>query len=170
MPVLLEGSCHCRAVKYTVESNTPVPFCLCQCSICRKVGGYMGSVNIMGNYNTFKILRGEDKIKVYQGALEFDANDKPTKPGNSKRSFCSNCSSMLWNYHDEWPEWIYPFASTIDKPNPLPPIPEGYKLIAIKRDSCPDHVPLPEGVKGEKGYGSMESIEAWHKKTGAWVD
>ena len=61
----------------TAQSNTPVPFCvglpphlaclhspqLCQCSICRKVGGYMGSVNIMGNYNTFKILRGEDKIK-----------------------------------------------------------------------------------------------------------
>jgi hypothetical protein len=36
---------------------------MCQCSICRKVGGFMGSVNMMGNTNTFKIIRGEDKIK-----------------------------------------------------------------------------------------------------------
>lgn len=36
---------------------------ICQCSICRKVGGYMGSSNIMGNYDTFKIIRGKENIK-----------------------------------------------------------------------------------------------------------
>jgi len=36
---------------------------MCQCSICRKTGGYMGSVNIMGNTDTLKIIRGKDKIK-----------------------------------------------------------------------------------------------------------
>ena len=41
-----DSSCHCREVTFTVESNTPAPYQLCQCSICRKVGGYMGSVNI----------------------------------------------------------------------------------------------------------------------------
>ena len=43
-------------------------------------------------------------------------------------------------------------------------------MISIKREDCPSHVPLPEGVKGQKGYGNMEGIEAWHKKVGAWVD
>jgi hypothetical protein len=67
-------------------------------------------------------------------------------------------------------QWIYPFASTIDKPDPLPPVPEGHKMISIKREDCPSYVPLPEGVKGQTGYGDMEGVEAWHKKTGAWVD
>lgn len=85
----------------------------------------MGSVNMMGNTKTLNIIRGKDKIKyvtkpcydcrfgsrrvdnltrVYVAAVEFDENDKPTKMGNSKRSFCTECSSMLWNYHDEWPD------------------------------------------------------------------
>jgi hypothetical protein len=61
--MLLHGSCHCRKVAYTLESNTPVPYQLCQCSICRKVGGYMGSVNIMGNTPSLKFLRGEELLK-----------------------------------------------------------------------------------------------------------
>ncbi|WVO12514.1 hypothetical protein L204_100114 [Cryptococcus depauperatus] len=170
MPVLLEGTCHCKAVKYTVESNTPVPFQICQCSICRKVGGYMGSVNIMGTFKTLNIISGKDKIKVYIAPLEFDENDKPTKMGTSKRSFCTECSSMLWNYHDEWPNWIYPFASTIDKPNPLPSIPDTTNLISIKRDSCPDHVPVPADAKVYSNYGSGKGIEEWHKLYKAWVE
>ncbi|KIR29288.1 hypothetical protein I307_05953 [Cryptococcus deuterogattii 99/473] len=159
MPVLLEGTCHCKSVKYTVESNTPVPFQLCQCSICRKVGGYMGSVNMMGNTKTLNIIRGKDKIKVYVAAVEFDENDKPTKMGNSKRSFCTECSSMLWNYHDEWPD-----------PNPLPSIPESASLICIMRDSCPKHVPVPAGAKVYGGYGPGDSIEGWHKENNRWAD
>jgi hypothetical protein len=100
-----------------------------------------------------------NSIRVYIAALEFDKDDKPSKEGTSKRSFCSNCSSMLWNYHDEYPDWIYPFASTIDTPNPLPSPPKGAEMISIKRDCCPSHVPLPEGVKGYDGYGPMEGIE-----------
>lgn len=36
--------------------------------------------------------------------MEFDKHDKVKKAGNSKRSFCTECSSMLWNYHDEYPD------------------------------------------------------------------
>jgi hypothetical protein len=60
-------------------------------------------------------------------------------------------------------------------------------MISIKREDCPSYVPLPEGVEGQTGYGDMEGIEvghylghppstqltghqAWHKKTGAWVE
>ena len=35
----LEGSCHCRKVKFTVDSAEPVPFMRCYCSICRKTAG-----------------------------------------------------------------------------------------------------------------------------------
>ena len=77
----------------------------------------MGSVNIMGNTDTLKIIRGKDKIKwvthrgatevmahsrEYRAPMEFDANDKPLKLAGGVRSFCEDCSSMLWNYDEEW--------------------------------------------------------------------
>jgi hypothetical protein len=37
--MLLEGSCHCGAVHFSVESEHPYPFNLCYCSICRKTAG-----------------------------------------------------------------------------------------------------------------------------------
>ena len=37
--MLLEGSCHCGKVRYSVESNTPYPFSRCYCSTCRKLNG-----------------------------------------------------------------------------------------------------------------------------------
>jgi hypothetical protein len=42
--------------------------------------------------------------RVYIAAVEFDQDDKPAKMGTSKRSFCTECSAMLWNYHDEYPD------------------------------------------------------------------
>lgn len=59
----LDGSCHCGAVEFSLESHTPVPYQLCACSICRKVGGYGGSVNLGGVNETLKIHKGKELIK-----------------------------------------------------------------------------------------------------------
>lgn len=88
--------------------------------------------------------------------MSFDANDTPTQMCNSQRSFCGECSSMLWNYDDEWPNWIYPYASSIDTELPTP---KKGELISIKRDSCPAYVPTPEGAKVYEGYGPGVGIE-----------
>ena len=37
--MLLEGSCHCGAIRFRVRSAHPYPFNLCYCNICRKTGG-----------------------------------------------------------------------------------------------------------------------------------
>ena len=79
MPVLLQGSCHCGAVRFTVESHTPVPYqvrrlrssCvrdshshqLCVCSICRKVGGVGGSINLGAQAETLQITQGEEHVR-----------------------------------------------------------------------------------------------------------
>ncbi len=59
----LEGSCHCGGVEFSLESHTPVPYQFCACSICRKVGGYGGSVNLGGLNETLKIQKGKELIK-----------------------------------------------------------------------------------------------------------
>ena len=43
MPKLLEGSCRCGAVHFSVQSHTPYPYQLCYCAICRKTAGGGGS-------------------------------------------------------------------------------------------------------------------------------
>jgi len=40
--IRLESSCHCGAVRFTVESRHPYPVNLCYCSICRKTAGVGG--------------------------------------------------------------------------------------------------------------------------------
>lgn len=59
----LEGSCQCGGIEFTLQSQTPVPYQLCACSICRKVGGHLGSVNLGGIADSLNIIKGKDMIK-----------------------------------------------------------------------------------------------------------
>ncbi|KAF8660895.1 hypothetical protein AX16_001524 [Volvariella volvacea WC 439] len=163
MPVELKGSCHCGAVKFSLLSSTPVPYQLCLCSICRKVGGVGGSINLGGHSNTLKV-EGKEHISVYKAVLNRGTPQETI--ASSERNFCSKCSSMLWLYDETWPELIHPFASAIDEPELEAP----ETLVCIKLDSKPDYVRLPEGSKKVyKNYGP-DSLEGWHKKNGLFVE
>ena len=49
MPIKLDGSCGCGAVKFSVQSHTPHPYQLCYCSICQKTAGGGGfAINLLG--------------------------------------------------------------------------------------------------------------------------
>src|SRR5580765_5280212 len=72
MPLLLKGSCRCNAVRFEVESHTPVPFMLCYCSICRKQQGGGGfAINLGAAYETLNI-RGKRSLGVYRAEIEDD--------------------------------------------------------------------------------------------------
>ncbi|PPQ68787.1 hypothetical protein CVT25_008865 [Psilocybe cyanescens] len=157
MPVELKGSCHCGAVRFSLESSTPVPYQLCLCSICRKVGGVGGSINLGGYSKTLKI-DGKEHISVYKAVLDRDTLGEKTV--SSERSFCKKCSSMLWLYDESWPDLIHPFASAIDSPELESP----KTLTCIKSDSKPTYVRLPEGDKTVYPEYGPYSIEEWHKK------
>ncbi|KAE9397797.1 hypothetical protein BT96DRAFT_995499 [Gymnopus androsaceus JB14] len=163
MPVELKGSCHCGTVRFTVQSSTPVPYQLCVCSICRKVGGVGGSVNLGAHSKTLQILQGKEHISVYNAVFH---RDTPETTAVSERSFCSKCSSMLWNYSKKWPELIHPFASVIDSPELQPP----ESMVVVRADSKPDYVRLPEGKKDVYAVYGTDSIEGWHKKNNLWVE
>lgn len=85
MPVTLEGSCQCGAVEFSVESHTPVPYQLCACSICRKCGGYGGSVNLGAIADTLNIKKGTGQIKYGHPIRPFH-KDFPSPP------LCHDCS------------------------------------------------------------------------------
>src|SRR5579863_8796646 len=101
----LEGSCHCGAVSFTVESTTPYPYMRCYCSICRKTGGGGGyAINIMGDANTLKV-EGEEHVHVYQAMLPDERGE--VKRSEARRHFCRECGSALWLFDPRWAEWVY---------------------------------------------------------------
>jgi hypothetical protein len=160
MEMLLEGSCHCGAVKFSVESNTPYPYMRCYCSICRKTAGGGGyAINLMGWWKTMKI-EGKDNLGVYRARMS--GGGKST----GRRHFCRHCGSALWLYDPTWPDLVHPHASAIDTPLPVPP-----ERVHIMLDSKASWVQIPKGRKEVRFSEYPEdSIEGWHDRHGLRVE
>ena len=149
----LNGSCHCGAVRFSLESNTPIPYQRCYCTICRKTqggGGY--AINIMGWADSLEV-EGEENIAVYQAVVDGARSEV-------ERRFCSKCGSALWVYHDRWPDLVHPFASAIDtdlpKPDETVHMMLDFKANWVEVPKGPDHASFP-------GYPD-KSIEVWHDR------
>jgi len=161
----LEGSCHCGAVHFTVESHTPYPFLRCYCSICRKTAGGGGyAINIMGDARTLKV-RGRANVAIYHARIDQPGSKRRTRsPG--QRHFCGKCASALWIADPHWPEWVYPFASAIDTPLPQPA--EDVEMM-LKFAAPWADVPAGRRHVHFDGY-PVESIADWHSKRRLTVD
>ena len=156
----LQGSCHCGAVHFTLNSETPYPYQRCYCSICRKTqggGGY--AVNIGGQTQSMQVS-GRENITIYHAILKDDAGE--SHASTAERHFCKHCGSALWLFSPEWPELIHPFASAIDTPLPTPPehthMMLAFKVSWVEVDKNPgDHAfeHYPE-----------ESLAEWHERLG----
>ena len=108
--MLLEGSCHCGAVRFSLDSRTPYPFMRCYCSICRKTAGGGGyAINIMGEAASFAV-KGRKHVSVYRARME------DGEASSARRHFCRVCGSALWVSDPDWPALVHPFASAIDTP------------------------------------------------------
>src|SRR5918992_1123761 len=115
----LEGSCHCVAVRFSLQSAHPYPFNLCYCSICRKSAGAGGfAINLSGSYARLQI-EGDDHIRVYHAVLR-DSEGTEIRRSDAERHFCGSCGSALWLWDPNWPELVHPHASAIDTELPKP--------------------------------------------------
>ena len=152
----LEGSCHCQAVRFSLESKHPYPFMLCYCSICRKTNGSGGfGINLGGDFATLKV-QGKDQITVYRARMS-DGTES-----SGERSFCKRCGSGLWAWSPDWPELVHPFASAIDTELPVPP-----ERTHILLGSKASWVSVQAGPNDKEfdGYPD-ESLAAWHERLG----
>ena len=151
--MLLEGACHCRAVRFSVRSSEPYPYMYCYCSICRKTAGGGGAaINLSADAGSLE-THGEEHLSIYQ------VTPDGQEPTPAKRHFCSRCGSALWVWDSRWPELLHPFASAID--TALPKAPERCHIML---DYVPAWVPVPEG--GSDPHFSEypdQSIHDWHQ-------
>jgi hypothetical protein len=160
----LDGSCHCGAVSFSLESHTPQPFMRCYCSICRKTAGGGGyAINIMGDASTLKV-RGAKNVAVYRARTKKKGATRASV-SSGRRHFCAKCASALWISDPEWPEWIYPFASAIDTALPKPP-----QDVEMMLNYAAPWADVPKGP-GHTHFGEYpkESIADWHKTRGLEV-
>ncbi|MGS0467666.1 GFA family protein [Cobetia marina] len=66
----LEGSCHCQAITFQLESPHPYPYQRCYCSICRKTAGSGGyAINLAGDAGTLKV-EGREHISIYHAVID----------------------------------------------------------------------------------------------------
>jgi hypothetical protein len=153
MPMHLEGSCSCGAVRFSLEAYAPVPFLRCYCSICRKTAGGGGfAINLGGRAGSLAVT-GEDATSMFHATIDGE-------PSPAERRFCSRCGSALWLWDPRWPDLVHPFASAIDTPLPAPP-----ETVHIMLASKPDWVTV-EGAASDPrhdGYPT-ESLEDWHRR------
>lgn len=165
MPTRLEGSCRCGAVRFSVDSHTPVPYQLCYCSICRKQQGGGGfAINLGADATTLKVT-GEEHLGLYRAEIEDDERSG-CEVSSGERRFCRECGSALWLFDPSWPELVHPFASAID--SELPRAPQRVHLmLKYKADwVVPD---IREGDDTFELYPE-ESIADWHRRRGLWVE
>lgn len=159
--MLLEGSCHCKAVRFRVSSPHPYPFNLCYCSICRKTtggGGY--AINLGADFGSLEI-EGREHIRVYRARMEDEATGRVTI-SNAERSFCGECGTHLWLWDDRWPDLVHPQAGVIDTELPVPPE-RTHLMVDFKHGWVP--FSPAEGDRVHGGYPD-ESLADWHRRLG----
>jgi len=167
MPIRLEGSCRCGAVRFAVASHTPQPYQLCYCSICRKTAGGGGyAINLAGVAGTLEV-EGRDALGVYRAEIEETGANGVCRlqTSSGQRHFCSRCACALWLFDPTWPDLVHPFASAVDSELPVPPA-RVHLMLRYKPgwveprvgpdDACFDEYPT-------------QSIEGWHKSRGLWI-
>lgn len=154
--MLLEGSCHCQAVRFSVESPHPYPFNLCYCGICRKTQGSGGfGINLSGAHATLEVA-GEEHVSVYRAVLESGERSE------GRRHFCARCGSALWAWDPRWPELVHPTASAVDTPLPIPPE-RTHLMLAYRPDWVADAI--APGDRCAREYPD-EAIADWHERLG----
>jgi hypothetical protein len=162
--VKLEGSCHCRKVRFTVEAESPAPFNRCYCSICRKTAGSGGfGINIGAKAETMSV-EGEEHVKTFHAIVRNEG--EPDRTGRAERTFCGECGSALWVFNDEWPELIHPHASAIDSDLPEPPVVQ-HMMLGSKANWS--RIDADEGDTVFDEYPDI-SLADWHKKHGLFSD
>jgi hypothetical protein len=159
MPLSLHGSCRCGAIRFRVASHAPVPYQLCYCSICRKTAGGGGYAINLSAAAASLAIDGRAGTAVFHAVIEGERSP-------AERHFCPRCATALWLFDPRWPDLLHPFASAIDTDLPVPP-----SRVHIMLGSKANWV-TPAVAPGDACFDAYpdDSIEAWHRARGLWID
>lgn len=150
----LDGSCQCGKVKFSVQSDTPVPYMYCYCSICRKLTGGAFGCNVMGRRETLRV-RGKRWLREYHARIRERGR---TRISGGERWFCGFCGTHLWVMDQEYPEGVWPNAGALDTE-----LPRARSNVHIMLKFKPRWVQVAGRGPRYPRYPKL-SIAQWHEK------
>lgn len=107
--VARQGSCHCGAVKFTVQTPAELTGSRCNCSICAMKGAVMIYVPL----EALTITKGNDALACYR-----------FNTGQAKHRFCSQCGIHCFHQARSDPDKYAVNASCIEGVRPYEDFPE----------------------------------------------
>ena len=103
---MLEGGCHCGAIRYQVQGE-PITHALCHCRDCRRHSGAPMVGWTMYPMESVKLIKGT--LKVYESS-EF-----------ARRHFCADCGTGIFYFNEKFlPGIIDVQSATYDDPDSVP--------------------------------------------------
>ncbi len=104
MSDMINGGCLCGKVTYEVENKFEHLF-FCHCEQCRKITSSAHASNLFRNVETFRWLKGEDAVKIY---------NFPNRGFST--AFCTQCGSGLPFINSSGKKVIVPAGSLDGEP------------------------------------------------------
>jgi len=133
---MANGKCLCGAIEFEVELIPEKTF-NCHCSRCRRSHGSAFATQVFAKGDTFKFIKGEDKISEFK--------DRP-----GVRAFCSECGSRLMNYLPRKSRYLSIALSCLDGDVGARPVANVYVGSKASWYAPTDDIPafdeLPEGA------------------------
>jgi hypothetical protein len=100
---MIEGGCHCRAIRYSIPLATGHHL-LCHCSDCRR---HSGAPAVAWVSVPARLLKVEGKPKSYRSSE------------HGRRHFCPDCGTGLFYSTTENKEMVDVQSATLDNPNAI---------------------------------------------------
>lgn len=103
--MIYKGSCHCGAVRFEVEAETPLRCQECNCSICTK----SGFLHLIVPRSRFRLLQGDENLETYA-----------FNTGVARHLFCRTCGIKAFYVPRSNPDGIDVNVRCLD------PVPTGF--------------------------------------------
>lgn len=130
MSTVLEGGCHCGALRYRVEGDLS-DVAHCHCSICRRTSGAPVLTWLTVPRSGFHWLQGTPR--------------RYTAPSSCVRCFCGECGAQVALLTQRCPDIVDVTVGTLDEPEQVRP--RGHVWL----DSRLSWLHLDEHLPGEQG-------------------
>ena len=108
MPNTLTGSCHCRAVQYTITGEIKT-VANCHCNTCRKTIGAAFQTIAFTEESNLDIRQGRESLAAYQVSE------------NATKHFCRTCGTPVFNTHKMFPGHCMVVLGSLDDPSLVTP-------------------------------------------------
>ena len=135
---MIEGSCHCGAVRYRINGELQ-GFVHCHCTTCRKINGTVYGSSAMAAGGALEVTKGEDDLERYE-----------SNPGK-RRCFCRRCGSHVFAYWEKTPETAIVRVGTLDSDPGV--LPQAHIWVSHRADWAASQDDLPRFPEAPKSRG-----------------